>query len=136
MFLISQAANAVAKRLSFSAAMRGVQVLLRAQGIGIGADIMRSGEQGVFDLISSPAPILFDVGGHVGEYSRAFLRRFPQGEVFLFEPSSAHISRAQRALTGNAHFFDVALSDREQTALLYKDTEVTAMASLTRRDLN
>src|SRR5215467_6062561 len=121
MFLISRAAEAVARRLTFPAAMRCIRALLRAQGIGIGESVTTSGEQGVFELITSPDPVLFDVGGHVGKYSSAFLRRFPQGQVFLFEPSAAHMIAAKATLTRNTRFFEVALSDQEQPAVLYKD---------------
>jgi FkbM family methyltransferase len=125
----------IARKLPFETVMRAVNLLLRSQGIGSGDAIATSGEARVFDLISSRAPVLFDVGGHIGEYSKVFLNRFPKGESVLFEPSVAHIEIAKRAVSERARFFNVALSSTAGTATLYKDKPVSGMASLTRRDL-
>ncbi|MGC9954234.1 MAG: FkbM family methyltransferase [Rhizomicrobium sp.] len=126
----------IARKLSFARAMNGVQLLLRAQGIGAGATVATSGEQRVFNFISSDEPILFDVGGHVGEYSRAFLDRFPKGGAFLFEPSGAHMQRARQNLPKGVQFYQVALSDTDKIATLYKDEEISGLASLTKRRLD
>ena len=80
------AAATIARKLPFTTSMRLVELLLHAQGIGAGENIATSGEKRVFDLISSEAPVLFDVGGHVGAYSRAFLRRVPEAGCTSLSP--------------------------------------------------
>lgn len=125
----------IARKLPWSIAWRATRMLLRSQGIGAGADVAVSGEQAVFDLVPGPRPVLFDVGGHVGEYSDAFLKRFPGGEVVLFEPSASHMSEARARLGDNVDYLQVAVSDREGSATLYKDADISGLASLTRRDL-
>lgn len=135
MGLVGQLLGTLARRLPFSVSMRAVQLLLREQGIGAGADVRTSGEAQVFELISAKAPVLFDVGGHLGAYSKAFLSRFPDGKVFLFEPSAVHVAQARASLPAQVRFFTIALSDRDGAATLYKDAEVTGLASLTKRDL-
>ena len=102
--------------MPFATSMRFVELLLRAQGIGAGENITTSGEIRVFDLISSETPVLFDVGGHTGAYSRAFLERFPRGRVYLFEPSAAHMAMAKSTVSDSVHFFQLALADRERAA--------------------
>jgi FkbM family methyltransferase len=72
----------------------------------------------------------------VGEYSKAFLNRFPDARVFLFEPSIPHLERARAALPAGARIFDVALSERDGSATLYKDAKITGLASLTKRNLD
>lgn len=125
----------IARKLPFETAMRAVNLLLRSQGIGSGDEISTSGEEKVFELITSENPVLFDVGGHVGEYSKLFLRRFPKGNSVLFEPSAAHMEIARKALPDRVKFFNVALSEREGSATLYKDRQISGLASLTKRNL-
>src|SRR4051794_27119847 len=80
-----------ARRLSFDVAMFTAKQLLAAQGFGSGGTMLTSGELGVFHLINSDGPVLFDVGAHIGEYSEQFLTRFPNGRAFAFEPSASHL---------------------------------------------
>jgi FkbM family methyltransferase len=113
-----------------------VRLLLRSQGIGAGTSVTTSGELQVFNLIRSSTPTLFDVGGHIGDYTTAFLKTFPNGRSFFFEPSSVHMAVAQRNLTGNVQFFEVALARSEGRAALYKNAEISGLASLTKRRLD
>ena len=55
--------------------------------------------------------------------------------MYLFEPSAAHMALAKQSVTGNVLFFDVALADGDRAATLYKNADVTSLASLTKRDL-
>ena len=72
--------------LPFRVAVLVSKQLLAAQGLGAGGSISSSGEKSVFRLVKADAPILFDVGGHVGEYTEAFLKAFPGGQSYIFEP--------------------------------------------------
>ena len=112
--------------------------VLSDQGFGCGGSIATSGELGVFELLAgSDSPVLFDVGGHVGYYAAAFVRSFPNGRAFVFEPSAAHFSRLLEHVGGrrNVTLLQKALGAASGKATLYKDAEVTGLASLTRRRL-
>ena len=111
--------------------------LLRSQGIGKGGSVRLSGETGVFNLISASCPILLDVGGHIGEYTEEFLRVHPRGVAYVFEPSAEpfHVLKARLGNYSNITLVQKGLSDRSGTQPLYKDAEMSGLASLTRRRL-
>jgi hypothetical protein len=67
------------RMLPFRVAVLVSKQLLSAQGFGAGGSISSSGEKSVFRLVRADAPILFDVGGHLGEYTEAFLNAFTPG---------------------------------------------------------
>lgn len=125
------------RSLSFDEAIPLARYLMRQQGFGAGGSLAASGEEGVFRLVSGPAPVLFDVGGHVGEYTRAFKRAYPAAHVYIFEPSKAHF----RALESNlADLADVTalpfgLGADNATLPLYKHAEISGLASLAQRRL-
>ena len=127
-----------AGRLSFDVAMFTAKQLLAAQGFGSGGMMHSSGELAVFRLINSDKPLLFDVGAHIGEYTEEFLQRFPNGRSFAFEPSSAHLTILGRRLSAfpQARIFPVALGFEISSGTLYKDKDVSGLASLTRRRLD
>lgn len=123
--------------LPFDVGVKIASRLLQAQGFGSGAGVESSGETGVFDRVRGTAPVLVDIGGFVGNYSAAFLRRFPDATVFLVEPSKPHMERAQATLAGKprVHFIESAVSDFEGTATLHKPADVSGLASLSHRRL-
>jgi FkbM family methyltransferase len=111
--------------------------LLAAQGFGSGGMMHSSGELGVFRLINSDRPLLFDVGAHIGEYTEEFLKRFPNGRSFAFEPSPVHLTilRGQLSASPRVRIFPVGLGFEVSSKTLYKDKDVSGLASLTRRRL-
>ena len=120
--------------LPYPVAMVFVRELLASQGHGGGTDYRSSGEMRVLRRITAPAPVLVDVGAYQGGYTAAFLDAFPDGRAFAFEPSRSHFDIAQRTLSGRAAtLFNVALHSSSGTATLYKDADVTGLASLTKR---
>jgi len=123
----------------FDTAVAIAREILSSQGFGCGELIATSGEVGVFELLAgADSPLVFDVGGHVGEYTAAFLRRFPGGRAFVFEPSATHFSILSKRFGDrqNVQAFRIALGAASGEASLYKDAEVTGLASLTRRRLD
>jgi FkbM family methyltransferase len=111
--------------------------LLEAQGFGAGSYVKTSGELRVFDLITADAPVLFDVGGHVGEYTEEFLRRFPRGRSYIFEPSANHLALLRQRLAGRpeVQIFPVGLGTEPGQVPLYKDQDVSGLASFSKRRL-
>lgn len=126
------------QKLPFSVAISIGKTLLAAQGFGAGGRIASSGETSIFSLINGSSPILFDVGGHIGEYSEAFLRAFPNGKSYSFEPSASHFALLQERLGAhpNVNLFAIGLGSEPGTLPLYKDREVSGLASLSQRRLD
>jgi len=84
------------------------------------------------------APILFDVGGNVGGWTVAAKQSWPGAQVHVFEPSQKHLEQLSRAIDGlkSITINPVALGATAGTATLYKDSEITGLASMTRRDIS
>ena len=125
------------RMLPFGVAVLASKQLLCAQGFGVGGSISSSGEKSVFRLVKANAPILFDVGGHLGEYTEAFLNAFPSGQSYVFEPSASHVDMLRQNLGGrpHVHILPVGLGDKPGTLPLYKDRNISGLASLSQRRL-
>jgi len=128
-------AREIALAVPFDLAMSASRTLLAAQGFGSGGSVSSSGEVGVLKQVSGEAPVLVDVGGHTGEYTAAFLRLHPGGICHVFEPSERHFRLLETQLRGrkNVTLSQKALGAEAGERTLYKDAEVTGLASLTKR---
>jgi FkbM family methyltransferase len=124
--------------LSFETAVAISKQLLAAQGFGAGGAMYSSGELGVFKLVKAHAPLLFDVGSHIGEYTEEFLRLFPRGRSFAFEPSASHVALLRQRF-GNrpgVQIFPLGLGAEPGRLPLYKNQDISGLASLSRRQLD
>jgi FkbM family methyltransferase len=123
--------------LSFDQAISLSKRLMKSQGFGAGASSKSSGESGVFKVLPTGAPVLFDVGGHVGDYTSAFLEAHPGGRAYVFEPSASHFKRLGEQLGGrpNVTLTACALGRARAELPLYKDSNISGLASLTQRRL-
>jgi FkbM family methyltransferase len=135
--LINDLLIGIFRMLPFRLAVLLSKQLLVAQGFGAGGHISSSGETGVFRLVKANAPTLFDVGGHVGEYSEAFLSAFPRGRSYIFEPSANHVEMLRRRLGARPEvaIFPLGLGPEAGTLPLYKDRDISGLASLSQRRL-
>ena len=88
-------------------------------------------------LLLGPRPVLFDVGGHVGDYAAAFLSGCPEGRCYVFEPSGSHfrILNERRALC-HVVLVNTGLGARSEERPLYKHADISGLASLTKRRLD
>ena len=129
--------NGASHMLSFETAILISKQLLEAQGFGAGGSIHSSGELTVFDLIKADNPVLFDVGGHIGEYTEQFLKRFPRGRSYIFEPSASHLALLRQRLGGRSEvqIFPLGLGAEPGQFALYKDRDISGLASLSQRRL-
>lgn len=114
--------------------------LLKVQGIGAGTRAAAGGEAKALraTLGDARAPVLFDVGANVGEWTRAAKTVSPDATIHAFEPSQVHRTHftGNTKDLGDVHLSACALSAEAGSATLYKDAEVTGLASLTQRDLS
>lgn len=113
--------------------------LLKVQGIGAGTRAAAGGEAKALARAIGTAqrPVLFDVGANVGEWTRAAKQVCPGAIIHAFEPSQihrTHFTSATKTLS-DVTLAPFGLSDQSTTATLYKDSEITGLASLTQRDL-
>lgn len=125
------------RMLPYGASMDLVRDLLASQGYGSGGDLRSSGEMRVFDWVTTNRPVLFDVGGFRGDYTAAFLDRFPDGLALAFEPSAEHFAQMDKHLARYrlARLFNVGLGRQSGPATLYKPSTISGLASLTARDV-
>lgn len=115
---------------------------------GGGGLVEQSGEEWVLREVVAPtcrgpeAPVVFDVGANVGDYSRLARRHLPRAVVYAFEPSAAVFRRLRENLSaaeaeGSFRPFNFGLSDAEKTAELYSYTvegeEQSLISSIDRR---
>src|SRR5207302_9241144 len=59
---------------------------LMGKGSGTGWDMGHEIQAAVFRIYRD-APIVFDVGGHMGDWSKRLLQVLPHARVYIFEPS-------------------------------------------------
>ena len=131
-------ARRLGRLLTFDQALAAAQAILHSQGFGSGADTRSSGETAVFRLLTGGRPVLFDVGGHVGEYTSAFLKAHPAGRSYVFEPSDSHFRILSDRLGGrdNVVLVKSAVGACSGEGQLYKHGEISGLASLTKRRLD
>jgi FkbM family methyltransferase len=111
-------------------------------GIGPGADCRTSGESIVFKVLreaSSPPFTIFDVGANVGLFIEMISEHLTLDSyvVHAFEPSADTFRDLQASATNHdcCVLNNLALGAAEGTATLYSDCRLSALASLTRRDV-
>jgi len=83
-------------------------------------------------------PVIFDVGCHLGEYALACLDVNSEATVHCFEPSKTHYEQIQKKLdkfSTKVILNNFGLSDKDGWFTLYKDKEVSGLASMNKRNL-
>lgn len=82
--------------------------------------------------------LCIDVGGNKGRYTDAILKHSPSSQIVIFEPAKTNISHLQEKFGdySNITVEPFALSDEQQTKVLYSNEEGSGLASLTERRLD
>ena len=109
-----------------------------AQGKGWGGGTIQDEVSACLNLLSGVPRVFVDIGGNKGHYTQEVLRRFPDIEVFLFEPASANIPVLKAAFSSlaNVYLSSLALSDISGQQILYADRPGSELASLSKRRLD
>ena len=118
--------------------LRGLERLFaRWQGKGWGAIGVEYEVKMVSKLLSEPK-ICIDVGGNLGNYSTSLLNQFPDCQIFIFEPSKKNLDILESKYSDNSKVSiePAALSKDSGFTHLFSDTDGSALASLTKRNLN
>ena len=134
--------------LDFTARKKGFQGLysklyhlgLYGMNYGVSGDINTNGEmvllRNLKARIASPKPVLFDVGANVGEYSNLLGDVFPGAKIYAFEPSTPTWEVLKSKLTHpNIEAVNLGLSNAVEQLKLYRDKELSSMASVYPRQL-
>ncbi len=81
-------------------------------------------------LVKNDTPIIFDVGGHLGESVIFFNSIFPNSTIYSFEPDSDNFQKlAKNFVRDNVFYFNIALSDEVGVYDFYKQDK-THLGSL------
>ncbi|HXB45695.1 MAG TPA: hypothetical protein VNV85_16625, partial [Puia sp.] len=115
------------------------QLSLSGMNYGNGGDFKESGELNVLKLIKEKligekALTIFDVGGNVGNYSKAICDFFDKdvATIHSFEPSKKTFEKFIKNTEGLANIIpnNFGFSDRESSLTLYTNSEASGLASV------
>ncbi len=120
-----------------------LSISLRGMNYGNGGDFEESGELNVLKYVKEKFKaekllVIFDVGGNVGNYSKALSEFFGQKAIIhAFEPSKATYDIFLKNTKGSENVIpnNCGLSDTENSLLLYTDAEHSGLASVYQRNL-
>ena len=107
-------------------------------GKGYGVSSIKEEVDNCLYLIKNKPYIFIDIGANKGEYSKEILNRFPDIEIYMFEPSNFHKKNLENLFGSNPniHINNIALSNITGKQILYSDKYGSPLASLTKRNLN
>ena len=110
-----------------------------SRGIGYDGGV-QSEVNRIFHLWNSAyndPPLIYDVGGNIGEWSICAQSKFSNSDVVSFEPSKFAFAKLKQATESNKRIsvHQIALSNFSGTSNLFTDNPGSALASLSKRDL-
>jgi len=87
-------------------------------------------------LAGSDSKLILDVGAHKGEYTDQLLKKFPNSNIYLFEPTKNLFEYLVNKYEGkqNIHVENYSLSDSCGTKTIYFNSENDSQATLTKRE--
>jgi len=117
---------------------------LHRMNYGRGATVAGSGEEWVLDYLKQAkrhaAPfVVFDVGANAGQYTEMILSSLgKRTKVYCFEPNEATFSvlKSNHGAKESVLCYNIGLSDKEESLVLYSNGEISDMASLYHRHLD
>ena len=105
-------------------------------------DIQQNGELFLINKIANyysnlKEIILFDVGANIGNYSKVLKETFPNAQIFAFEPFSIPFKNLAElsATNSNIKSFQIGLSDKEESLIIYSSDEYSEIGGVYNRDL-
>jgi hypothetical protein len=113
--------------------------LSQLQGKGYGSTSVAAEIHGIQKLLGkTDIKTCVDIGGNVGNYTAELNTRFPNADIFTFEPSQTNIAKLQTrfAALEQIRILPFAVSDFQGDAVLHSDVPGSGMSSLSKRDLD
>ena len=74
---------------------------------------------------NNAAPVLFDVGANVGNYTRYLSEHLPEAKIFSFEPVEKTFNQLKSTIDGNVKAFNIGFGDAPGKAVLYNTVDTT-----------
>ena len=112
---------------------------LALTGIGWGTSVAKSGEKFFLKRLikNLDSPIIFDVGANVGDYALSVIKYNSSSKLHLFEPSNSHLKILELKLksSNDITINNYGLSTKNENLELFKDKEITGLATVLNRDL-
>lgn len=117
---------------------------LKGMNYGRASDYLHNGESVVLQklrgMISTPSPVLFDVGANKGEFTRRIIETWGEAgfTLYAFEPSARtfEILKKNVSATGAIHLVNMGLGEKKARVELFYDKEGSGLASVYPRDLS
>jgi FkbM family methyltransferase len=103
--------------------------LLQGKGAGDGWEL-KAEVHVAAKLVERRNPVIFDVGANVGKWSKIFLNKRPDAQMFLFEPAPACHAAIEDLHLSKAKIIRSAVGRRKETALLHTCNPTAEIASL------
>ena len=104
--------------------------VLHGKGAGAGWDLLNEVAR---RFIHRTDPVLFDVGAHTGEWSRAMRRAFEKSWIIQFEPVPKSADQLREANGTNVELIEAAVSSEPGTATLHVSEDAPDTSSLSAR---
>ena len=75
------------------------------------------------DMIDNPAPVIFDVGAHIGSVAEEYRKVFPAATIHAFEPTPASFAELQKLAGKDPNLFahQMAIGDQKGSMKLNKN---------------
>jgi len=113
------------------------RIVQRLQGKGFHDPSLESEIWMAQQFLPPSGGIVFDVGAHRGDWTRALLRAAPGlAAVHCFEPSAANWAEIDAIADRRVRLVRAAVAERAGEAVLYATEPGSVLASLTQRDLS
>jgi FkbM family methyltransferase len=114
-----------------------IRSLRRLLGFGYGAHSIKREFALVNNFLKAYPTLMLDIGGNKGEYSAEILRKFPNINLHIFEPSKKNCDLLSNrfASSANVTISRNAVTERGGTQVLFSDIEGSGLSSLSKRRL-
>lgn len=115
------------------------KVISNAQGKGYGSFSVDSEVASVGRLLNKKqAQVCVDIGGNVGNYTQALIKRYPEAEIHTFEPSTTNIEILTKRFSDRkqVRVLPFAVSKEGGSGVLYSDIPGSGLGSLSKRNLD
>ena len=104
---------------------------------GLGTKVDREFTAAFSLFLKKNSILCIDIGGNKGAYTEQILKKLPNCSVIIFEPQQSNVAilREKFKHNGNVILEQLAISNKNDNAILYSDKDGSGLASLTKRKL-
>tara|TARA_B100001989_G_scaffold251612_1_gene231226 strand:+ start:169 stop:948 length:780 start_codon:yes stop_codon:yes gene_type:complete len=119
--------------------VKSIELLIfNHQGKAWGSETIKDEVNACLYLLNKKPTVFIDIGVNKGLYTEYILKKFPDLESHLFEPSNLNykILSDKFSLNKNIILNNIGLSNSNSKGILYSDTYGSGLASVTKRRLD